>query len=283
MKYIYLLSFIIVSHILIGQNNPRADFENELQGISDDLYSETKAHFTQGPIFIFDEPYLAVFIKGTDYSVGVPPNSTKITFAEGDKVLVLGAAPVGKVLQFRAQDSDDIFSTKAFGHPGFDVENSVEFTAQLQKIKGSDWQQAERLASMLSCGSLESVGQPNFEKHHLNIGDTPVFFQIRLEADKLLLYFNLRTYGGIDFKDMGVAQADKSELSLVFGDESTATIKCESDDDRFAIFDVTSLRSQFLLGIGKITFVLSEKEVTKELKAADKFAIGLKMECIKQD
>ena len=283
MNYISILFFSLFTTFLIGQNNPRANFESELQLISDKLKAETNANYEKGPMFNFEAPYLAVFTKSTDYNTGTSSNRTTVNFTERDTILILGAQPVGKVLKFKSQKSEDIFQTKAYGHPGFEVLNSSEFKTQVGKIKKSDWKQAELLATMLSCGSLESAGRPNFEKHHLNIGDTPVFFQVRLESNKILLYFDLRTYGGNDFKDMGVAEGGKSTMNLIFGDESNASIKCESDDDRFAIFDITNLKNQFLSGISRITFELSKKNVTKELNGPDKFAIGLKMECIKQE
>ena len=72
---------------------------------------------------------------------------------------------------------------------------------------------------------------------------------------------------------------EKSKLDLNFGDGTQASVMCDSDDDRFAIFDISELGGQLLSGINKIAFSLSDKNVTKELSNADQHSIGLKMQC----
>ena len=244
------------------------------------LKEETNAQFVKGPIFNFDKPYKAVFTKDSEFTKGNYPDITKTTFKTGDTILVTGAKPMGSAMSFSSLDSEESFETKAFGRPPFEVIDVDAFRAQVTTIKDSDWKEAEALAAMLDCGALESAGKPNFEKHHLTIGDTPVFFDLRLENDKVLIYFNLRTYGGEDFKDVGAAIKGESKLGLTFNKGEEVTLDCESDDDRFAIFDLTNYREQALSGISKVSFSLSKKEVSKELSDENVYAIGLKMECI---
>ena len=282
MKYLLLILLSFYSLQVVSQSNARIKYENKLSQLVNELREKTNAEFNQGPLFIFDEPYKAIFKKDSEFIKGTYPNTTTIKFIEGDTVLVIGAPPVGRILSFRSLNSDEVIQTKAFGSPGFEIINADAFKAQVRSIKDSDWQAAESLASLLSCGTLESVHKSNFEKHHLNIGDTPVFFQVRLEEVEVRLYVDLQTYGGSDFKDVGVAKKDETTLVLNFDDGIDAKLSCIQDDDRFAIFDITNYKSQFLSGITRVTFTFSKKEVSQELFNADKYAIGLKMECIKK-
>lgn len=280
MKYLSLLLFLAFTTKLIAQDSPRLKYEKDLQVIVNQMKEETDATFEKGPIFIFEKPFTATFTQATEYGVGAPPNRTNHSFDEGDIVHVLGAQPIGKVLRFKVPNSDVILETKAFGHPGFEIDNADDFKSQVGKIKNADWKEAEQIASMLDCGALAESGKPNFEKHHMTLGDTPVFFQVRMEEGKILLYFDLRTYGGTDFKDMGVAEAEKSILNLTCGDGTYVSIACQSDDERQAIFDITDYSSPLLSGITTLNISLSDKEITKELAEIDQYSIGLKMECM---
>lgn len=281
MKYLFLAILICNFSIITAQTDPRSAYEEKLKKIAEELKVQTDANFGKGPMFNFEKPYTAVVTKESEYSKGIYPNVETTKFIVGDTILVLGAKAVGSTLKIKGLNSDEIYETKPFGRPSFQVMESDLFESQIKKIKKVEWQQAETIAAMLECGALEAAGKTNFEKHHLNIGDTPVFFDIRLEQDKVLVYFDLRTYSGTDFKDVGEAIGGESTLGLSFGNGKEASILCESDDSRFAIFDLTNYREDALTGISKINLSLSKKEVSKELLEENQFAIGLKMQCIK--
>ncbi len=279
MKLLKVLLLIFLSYTLFSQEAPRIQLENELKSIKKDLEAQTNAKFEMGPLFIFNEPYKATFTQAKDYSYGIPPNRRTANFLEGESILVIGAQAIGKVRKFKKIDSEEIFETKAFGKPGFEIKDTERYKLQMQAIKKSDWQKAQEIASVLNCGALGSMGRSDIEKHHIQIGDTQVFFQIRQEDDKILLYLDLRVYGGTDFKNMGAAQANTSLLTLTLSDDTKLVLPCESDDERFAIFDLTDHVQKISMGINLFEIELSNKNLKKQLTGTNKYAIGLKVSC----
>ena len=281
MKRILLVILICNTSTLFAQSDPRELYETKLAELTEELRLKTKATYQNGPIFIFEKPYSAIVTKENDYIINGDTQGNRTSFNVGDSILIIGASPVTRMLRFKTKVADATYDTRAFERPGFDIGESEKFKEQVKLIKTVEWKEAGVIAEMLQCGLLKNQGLGDIEKHFIKFGDTSVFYQLRPERDRVHLYFDLRSYGGNDYKDVGISVGGESKLSVLFGDGSSHKFLCaqEGEDDRFARFDITDYSAQFLSGVEKITIALSKKTVSKELENVNKYAIGIKMQC----
>ena len=284
MKIFYCLLLSMIGLSVYGQTDVKSQYEKELASISARMAQEVKAKFQKGPFFIFNVPYKAVFTEAMSYSTGDASNRASKEFQVGDSILIVGCAPAGPAKKFKRMDADELYDTKAFGKSGFKVLKQKEMRAQISLIRATSWKRAEKLSDMLSCGSFEALGKMNFEKHWLDFGDTPLFYQIRLEEDKILMYTMLRTYGGDDFKDVGAAIGGQSFVEFTFLDGSMLKLNCigEGANDQFAIVDITGHKDKFLSGVDRLTYALGKMTASQIMKNENRYSIGIKMDCIKR-
>ncbi len=278
MKYSFLLLFLASN--IFSQNEAREIISNELSLVIEKLRIETNATFQSDAHFVFEEPYWAVMLKDSEYKVINDDKSNTTKFVKGDSILILSAAPAGKVYKFKRPYAEDLYKTKMFGDPEYEVINSNAFSAQLEKINKCNWRDAVNITSLLECGFFEKIGKPNFEAHSLQLDDEHVLFEIKLQSNKIFLYFVMNSFKTNELASLGVPEAGKSKLDLEFGNGTTASILCESDSDNYAIFDLTKYKEDSMTGINILSLSLSKKIESKELSIIDKYAIGLKMECL---
>jgi len=284
MKYlftIFLLFGLCLS--LSGQNQARINTQAKLDSVLETLEADTDCKFTIGSTFNFNEPYKAVFTKDASYSVVATRGSGESKeFKTGDTVLVLTALPVGALQYFKTTDSDERYATKSYGRPNFEVIEKDKYKEQLTKIKAADWKTAQNLLDLLTCGNLDAVGYPNLEKYYLTFGDTPVFYELGEENGRILLSFNLRTYGGNDFKDMGPTKIGSAYIEVSFLNGETQKFDCveSNDNSRFAAIDITDEIARFQNGVKNLNFSLTKK-ASQDLSEDDAYSIGIKAECIK--
>lgn len=285
MKNLFTLIIVtITSFNLLGQSQARIDAQKNLDSVLEKLELETDCTFSLGSQFNFKEPYKAVITKDASLMIdnGKRGNNDYKEFKIGDTVLVLTSLPVGALKRIKAMDSEEHCLTKTFGRPPFEIIENDKFKQQQEKIKASDWKTAQKLTDLLSCGSLAAAGYQNQEKYFMTFGDTPVFYELNKENDRILLAFNLRTYGGNDFYEMGPSSPGTSFIEVSFLDGVTQKFDCvESDDDsRLAAIDITDHVEQFLRGVKTLNFSL-KKKASKNISEQDAFAFGIKAECFK--
>lgn len=274
--------FLGLSFNLSGQNQARIDMQTKLDKVLETLEKDTDSKFTIGSTFNFNEPYEAVFTKDATLSLEGSRGGESKEFKTGDTVLVLTALPIGALQYIKAKDSDDRYATRSFGRPGFEVIEKNKYVEQLTKIKAADWKTAQGLLDLLSCGNLESAGYPNLEKYYLTFGDTPVFFDMSEKDGRIIVSFNLQTYGGNDFKDLGPTKIGNAFIEVIFLDGETVKFDCveSNDDSRFAAIDITDEVARFQNGVKNLNFSLSKK-ASRDLSEDDAYSIGIKAECIK--
>lgn len=283
MKFFYCILLTMIGGSVYGQADIKNQYEKELESISAKMEQRVNAKFGKGPFFTFNEPYKAVFTEAMSYSTGSSSNRVSKEFQVGDSILIVGCAPAGPAKKFKAMDSDALYDTKLFGKSGYTILQKEKMRDQVAMVRTTEWRRAEKLRDMLSCGMFDEIGKMNFEKHWIDFGDTPLFYQVRLEEGKTLLYTMLRTFGGNDFKDVGAAIAEQSFVEFNFLDGSTLKLNCmgEGTSEQFAIVDITDHKAKFQSGVEQITYSLEKKKVSQKLEDENRYSIGFKMDCMK--